>query len=101
MMGQPERKSLRLKEYDYSQNGAYFVTICTAGKKKVLPNLIQGFKSAATRRYNLLVSPAERNKLWQGSYYDEIIRNEAHYLKAAQYILDNPAKWATDEYYCA
>lgn len=25
----PQRKSPRLAEYDYSQNGAYFVTICT------------------------------------------------------------------------
>lgn len=27
------RKSIRLKEYDYSQNGAYFVTICTHNKE--------------------------------------------------------------------
>ena len=25
----PKRKPARLKEYDYSQNGAYFITICT------------------------------------------------------------------------
>ena len=24
-----ERKTIRLKDYDYSQNGFYFVTICT------------------------------------------------------------------------
>ena len=29
----PIRKNLRLKDYDYSQNGAYFVTICTDSKK--------------------------------------------------------------------
>lgn len=28
----PKRKTTRLKEYDYSQNGAYFVTICTEDK---------------------------------------------------------------------
>lgn len=28
----PQRKSPRLQGYDYSQCGAYFVTICTAGK---------------------------------------------------------------------
>lgn len=27
-MDKPERKPLRLKEYDYSQNDAYFVTVC-------------------------------------------------------------------------
>jgi len=25
----PSRQSIRLREFDYSQNGAYFVTICT------------------------------------------------------------------------
>lgn len=28
-----KRKQLRLKNYDYSQNGMYFVTICTYNKK--------------------------------------------------------------------
>lgn len=32
----PKRKHLRLKEYDYSQNGAYFVTICTKNRANVL-----------------------------------------------------------------
>lgn len=27
-----KRKSIRLKEYDYSKNGAYFVTICTSNR---------------------------------------------------------------------
>ena len=29
----PQRKSPRLKDYDYSLSGAYFVTICTHNKK--------------------------------------------------------------------
>ena len=29
----PERKKLRLKEFDYSSNGAYFITVCTKNKK--------------------------------------------------------------------
>ena len=28
----PERKKLRLKNYDYGQNGAYFVTICSQNR---------------------------------------------------------------------
>jgi len=31
-----KRKSIRLKNYDYSQAGYYFVTICTQDKKNVL-----------------------------------------------------------------
>lgn len=34
--GLPKRKQLRLKGYDYSQNGYYFVTICTESKGNVL-----------------------------------------------------------------
>lgn len=32
-MKYPKRKPTRLKDYDYSQNGAYFITICTHDKK--------------------------------------------------------------------
>lgn len=34
----PKRKDLRLKEYDYSEPGAYFITICTKNKEKLLWN---------------------------------------------------------------
>ena len=32
----PKRKGNRLTDYDYSQNGAYFITICTHGRQKIL-----------------------------------------------------------------
>ncbi len=32
----PKRKSIRLKHFDYSQNGAYFVTICTKDKLQTI-----------------------------------------------------------------
>ena len=34
-----ERKQLRLKGWDYSKNGAYFITICTYGKKMILSKI--------------------------------------------------------------
>ena len=36
------RKHPRLSGYDYSQNGAYFVTFCTKGRKKVLSRIDVG-----------------------------------------------------------
>ena len=36
----PERKENRLKEYDYSGNGAYFITICTKDMKCVLSRIV-------------------------------------------------------------
>ena len=31
----PKRKNIRLKNFDYSQNGCYFVTICTKDRKNL------------------------------------------------------------------
>ena len=36
----PQRKQLRLKEYDYSQNGYYYITICTKDRKQILSKII-------------------------------------------------------------
>ena len=37
-----KRKSPRLKNYDYSTPGAYFVTICTKDRKNILSDIIVG-----------------------------------------------------------
>lgn len=36
----PKRRRNRLKNYDYSRNGVYFVTICTEGRRKTLCEII-------------------------------------------------------------
>jgi len=38
----PKRKHTRLKEYDYSNNGYYFVTICTQDKLPILSKITVG-----------------------------------------------------------
>ena len=38
----PKRKPNRLKFYDYSTPGAYFVTICVEGKRCILGNIVGG-----------------------------------------------------------
>ena len=42
----PKRKSIRLKSYDYSSNGAYFVTICSHNRKKLFGEIVGGFPNA-------------------------------------------------------
>ena len=42
----PKRKHPRLKEYDYSQNGYYYVTIHTADEKTVLSSVGRGLDPA-------------------------------------------------------
>ncbi|MEE1244440.1 MAG: hypothetical protein UHM16_02065 [Acutalibacteraceae bacterium] len=36
----PKRKPTRLKNYDYSGDGAYFITICTHNRKKLFSNIV-------------------------------------------------------------
>ncbi len=38
----PNRKTTRLKNYDYSTPGTYFVTICVKDRKQLLSNIIVG-----------------------------------------------------------
>jgi REP element-mobilizing transposase RayT len=38
----PKRKPNRLKNYDYSQSGAYFVTICAKDREKIFGRIIVG-----------------------------------------------------------
>ena len=40
-MDLPKRKDLRLKQYDYSSAGAYFVTICVKDRIRLLSNIIK------------------------------------------------------------
>ncbi len=41
-MEKSKRKNIRLKEYDYSQAGAYFITVCTLDRKPLLSKIAVG-----------------------------------------------------------
>ncbi|MCL2487035.1 MAG: hypothetical protein FWE86_05485, partial [Oscillospiraceae bacterium] len=38
----PQRKRTRLKGYDYSRNGAYFITICTKNREFLFGDIADG-----------------------------------------------------------
>ena len=50
-MALPNRKPNRLPNFDYSSPGAYFLTICTEGKKPILSTIVGGgtFDAPSTR----------------------------------------------------
>ena len=35
----PKRKHIRIKDYDYSAPGAYFITVCVSDRKPILWNV--------------------------------------------------------------
>jgi REP element-mobilizing transposase RayT len=41
-MSYPQRKNNRLKNYDYSQSGYYFITICTYNKYNIFGRIMDG-----------------------------------------------------------
>lgn len=53
----PQRKQIRLKEYDYSEAGYYFVTICTQNKKHILSKII----NAETNQNEINIKPVGAN----------------------------------------
>ena len=140
------RRSLRLKDYDYSQPGAYFVTICSWQRqplfdravlrrilietwhalpvryanlsldtlvvmsdhihgilhltspikhvpKPTVSDIMRAYKSITSVswiRYNKSQHMACDRHLWQGRFYDHIIRNETELTFIREYILHNP-----------
>ena len=59
--------------------------------------IMAGFKSATTKRINVLrQSPGA--PVWQRNYYDRIIRNDRALRAIRQYIIDNPMRWQFDRY---
>jgi REP element-mobilizing transposase RayT len=109
-----QRKNIRLKGYDYSQNGYYFITICTQNrlplfgqivgaihesplpKRSLLSQMIGYFKMNTTKQIH---DANKKINVWQRGYYDHIIRNEKEYEKIWEYIQTNPLKWEADKYF--
>jgi REP element-mobilizing transposase RayT len=79
----PKRKKIRLKNYDYSSPGTYFITICVKDRKAILSNIVVG--ASITR-------PKEIFSIWQKSYNDHIIRGLDDYKNIWEYIENNPLK---------
>ena len=51
----PKRKPTRLKNFDYSSAGAYFVTICTRDRKQILSEIVKTDFTATNKTINSAV----------------------------------------------
>lgn len=71
----PTRKRNRLKDYDYSQNGAYFVTICTKDRKEILSSIVVGEGLCALPQNRLTHIGEEIDKCikYVNNNYDNVI----------------------------
>ena len=78
-MDLPKRESTRLENFDYSQGGAYFITICTKDKQKLFGHIVGGGAFDAPR---IILSP-------QGEIVEKYIlsTNNIPNLRVDKYVI--------------
>ena len=113
-------ESARLKGWNYSSPGHYFITICTKNRYclfgnvetpklgvstgdnpdiKNTPNIgiiINQYKRICTIRIR---TSNPGISVWQPRFHDHIIRDENELNRIRQYIINNPVNWGTDDNY--
>lgn len=65
-------------------------------KPKSISSLIAGFKSATTKKINIIRNTPQ-NPVWQRNYYDHIIRNDESLARIREYVQNNPLSWENDQ----
>ena len=66
----------------------------TGGRPMAVPTISQ-----VINQFKGYVSKKSGFHVWQGRFYDRIIRNGQEYRAYWQYIEDNPQNWENDEYF--
>jgi putative transposase len=62
-----------------------------------LSTIVRSYKSAVTNQINRIRKITE--PVWQGRFYDHIVRTETSLNRLREYILQNPARWEHDKHY--
>ena len=153
-----KRQPNRIQNYNYSQRGAYFITVCAKGHAplfgeitveansvqhqlsdiglvvaKTIANIPEIYDMVEVDRYIIMpnhvhlilqmngahcaplrcaptisrvikqckeyVTKQVDFSPWQKSFHDHVIRNQEDYNSIAEYIENNPSRWAEDRYY--
>ena len=81
---------ISLIDYVIMPNHIHFILAIEENKIVNISRIVKGYKEAVTKDVGF--------KIWQKSFYDHVIRNEADYLRIRQYIDENILKWNLDEY---
>jgi putative transposase len=85
------RRSIRLKGYDYSQAGAYFITLCTQDRACLFGRVING---------EMRLNDAGRMEQATGTFpqvvLDAFVAHERALNAIRQYLMENPRRWPMD-----
>lgn len=96
----------RLRGYDYSRPGCYFVTFNTRVRgENILCKVVKDEREGETssvgpapipkiiHAVKVLSTKELGESIWQEHYYDHIIRSQRDLENTRQYIRNNPLKW--------
>ena len=100
-MDLPQRKRIRLTDFDYNTPTAYFITLCTQDRKPLLSEIV-GDDAHIRPQHNRVASIVRLIKtlttkeigvpIFQRFYYHHVIRNQRDYDEVWEYIEGNPSK---------
>jgi REP element-mobilizing transposase RayT len=60
-----------------------------------LQEIVRAFKTFSARRINEFRETSGA-AVWQRNYYEHVIRDDADYNRIAEYVANNPQRWAED-----
>ena len=63
---------------------------------KNVGSMVRGFKSVVTKCINIH-RDTPGMPVWQRNYYEHVILDDADYTRIAEYVADNPRRWAEDK----
>ena len=69
---------------------------CQKPVKGSIPTIVRSYKSAVSYRINLMRG-IQDVPVWQGNYYEHVIRNDKGLQNKANYINGNPLLWEQDD----
>ena len=90
------RRSIRLKGYDYSQAGTYFITLCTQDRACLFGRVINGEMRLNDAGRMVL---AEWNRLperFPHLVVDAFVTHERALSAIRPYLMENPRRWHRD-----
>jgi len=86
-----------IDKYVVMPNHIHLILILENGEKNPdVPLIIGQFKRGVTKEIRSIFVEME---VWQRSFHDHVIRNQAGYEKIWTYIENNPLKWEEDCFY--
>ena len=96
--------SVSLDEFIIMPNHVHGIVIikqrAQASGAPTLGHVVRAFKSKCTNEYLNHIETNNLNtsgKIWQSSFYDQIIRNDESFTKIRNYIRNNPLTWEEDK----